>query len=133
MNILYEAPGTEEYMALRKAAGLPAKEESTVLTAMNHSIFTVIAREDHSELIGMGRIIGDGACYYQIVDIAIRPSHQDNGIRDLLMKELMSYLEQNAPADAEVIIMADIPLIGLYQKFGFEFTYPKSISLSKRV
>lgn len=133
MNIFYEAPGTEEYNALRHAAGLPVKNEASVLAALNHSIFTAIVREKDSELIGMGRIIGDGACYYQIVDIAVLPSYHDKGIRERLMNGLLSYLQQNAPAEAEVILMAEVPSIGVYQKFGFEFTYPKSISLSRRI
>lgn len=33
-------------------------------TALSNSIFSVIIRGDDSELIGMGRIIGDGGCFF---------------------------------------------------------------------
>ncbi|WP_373454357.1 hypothetical protein [Cereibacter changlensis] len=30
----------------------------------------------------MGRLIGDGGCFFQIVDIAVDPSHQGQGDHD---------------------------------------------------
>jgi ribosomal protein S18 acetylase RimI-like enzyme len=32
-----------------------------------------------SQTIGMGRIVGDGALFLHIVDIAIDPDHEDRG------------------------------------------------------
>ncbi|TNJ67694.1 GNAT family N-acetyltransferase [Paenibacillus hemerocallicola] len=131
MNILYEVPDAKEYIALRIAAGMNAKDESVAKTALSHSIFSVIVRGEHSELIGMGRMIGDGACFFQIVDIAVSPSHRDQELDKVIIGEIMDYLNQNAPEGADVILLTDVPAIGLYQKYGFEFTYPKSISLCK--
>lgn len=49
------------------------------------------------------------------------------------MNEITNYLNQYAPNGADVVLMADVPAIPLYQKYGFEFTYPKSISLRRRM
>lgn len=133
MNILHEIPDVTEYVELRITAGLSSKDDAVAKTALSHSIFSVVIRGEHSELIGMGRIIGDGACFFQIVDIAVSPSYQDQALNKVIIGELMDYLNQKAPEGADVILLADVPAIGLYQKYGFEFTYPKSISLCKTI
>ena len=133
MNTCYEIPTVEEYLELRRAAGLCSQEDTIVQTALSHSLCSVIIRGEVSELIGMGRIIGDRGYYYQIVDIAVHPSHKENGLVELIMRELMDYIHQHAPEGAEVLLMADVPGIPLYQKLGFQFTYPHSISLHKTI
>jgi len=133
MQILYEVPEVREYVQLRIAAGLGTKNEFLAEKVLSRSLFTVIARDEHSELIGMGRIIGDGGYYYQVVDVAVDPSCQVEGLAEAIMNEITSYLNQYAPNGADVVLMADVPAIPLYQKYGFEFTYPKSISLCRRI
>ena len=118
MNILYEVPESKEYVELRIAAGLSAKEDSAARTALSYSIFSVILRDDHAKLIGMGRLIGDGACYFQIVDLVVTPAHQGKGLDTIIMKEIMDYLNQHASKGADVLLMADVPAIGVYQKYG---------------
>jgi ribosomal protein S18 acetylase RimI-like enzyme len=81
----------------------------------------------------MGRIIGDGGYYYQAVDLAVDPARQGEGLEEAIMNEITNYLNRNAPEGADVVLMADVPAIPLYQKYGFEFTYPKSISLRRRM
>lgn len=73
----------------------------------------------------MGRVIGDGGCFFQIVDIVVIPNHQGDELVKIIMYEITDYLNQNAPKGADVILMADVPAIGLYQKYGFDYTYPK--------
>lgn len=132
MKILYELPNPREYVELRMAAGMSSKEEAVVKKALSHSIFSVVIRNDESKLVGMGRIIGDGGCYFQIVDIAVNSTNQNQGIETVIMYEMINYLNENVPADAEVILVADVPAISFYQKYGFDYTYPKSISLSRK-
>lgn len=131
MKLIKEVPDSKEYVELRVAAGLSSKEDSAARTALSHSIFSVTIRNDDAELIGMGRLIGDGVYYFQIVDLVIAPAHQSNGLDVIIMSEIVEYLNEHAPKGADVLIMADVSAIGTYQKYGFEFTYPKSISLRK--
>ncbi|MEQ1962699.1 hypothetical protein ABLB69_05885 [Xenorhabdus khoisanae] len=35
-----------------------------------------ICLRDQGKLIGMGRVIGDGACFFHIVDIMVDPDYQ---------------------------------------------------------
>lgn len=131
MNIGYEVPDSKEYLELRLAAGLSQRNESITATVLSNSIFSVVIKDDNSKLIGMGRIIGDGGFHYQIVDIAADPNHTGTEIQKVIMNEITSYLDLNAPKDAFVIIMAELSAISLYNKYGFELTYPNSMSMGK--
>ena len=131
IHIFHEAPMPEEYLALRVAAGLSAKSLTGAEIALKNSIFAVTLRHE-DELVGMGRIIGDGGCFYQVVDIAVAPSYQGKGLGKLIMTEITNYLENNAPDKSYVSLLADVPADHLYKKFGFDYTHPKSLGMYRR-
>ncbi|BFH21448.1 GNAT family N-acetyltransferase [Paenibacillus melissococcoides] len=131
MNILHEVPGTGEYVELRAAAGLAPKEEAVLHTALRNSPFCVVMRDDHGQLLGMGRIIGDRACFFQIVDVLTHPSCEGGEGEKAIMDALMDDLQQQAPQGADILLMADVPSVGFYRKYGFELTYPNSLSMSR--
>lgn len=131
MNILHELPDLGEYCELRNTAGLGSTDASAARTALQHSIFSVVARDESLKLVGMGRIIGDGGRFFQIVDVVVDPSQESEPLTRLMMNELTDYLERHAPKGADVLLMADVPAVGLYQEYGFGFTYPQSISLRR--
>ncbi|TDF95128.1 GNAT family N-acetyltransferase [Paenibacillus piri] len=133
MNISHIAPLPEEYLALRKAAGLNSKDDSTAKTALSNSILSVCIRNDESELIAMGRMIGDDAYVYLIADMIVHPSCQSEGLDETVMMEIMKYLDRSAPKGADVILMSDIQAMALYKKFGFELTYPNSLSMRRTI
>ena len=78
----------------------------------------------------MGRIMGDGGTAYQIVDMAIDPAFQGQGLGKAVMKHLTDWLEANAPDTAYVSLIADGPAHHLYSQFGFEPTAPESIGMA---
>lgn len=131
IDIMYEIPNAQEYNNLRIAAGLSPKDEMASKIGLKNSIFIVTLR-DSGKLIGMGRVIGDKGCFYHIVDIAVAPSYQGNGLGKLIMSEIDKYLENNAPKSSYVSLIADIPADRLYKKFGFEYSEPKSVGMAKR-
>jgi ribosomal protein S18 acetylase RimI-like enzyme len=129
--VSYETPTPKEYINLRILAGLSPKDINAVETALHNSIFTVTLRYDN-QLIGMGRIIGDGGCFFQIVDIAVDPTYQGKGFGKIVMTELTKYLDENAPTHSYVSLIADLPADQLYKKFGFEYTQPRSVGMFKK-
>jgi ribosomal protein S18 acetylase RimI-like enzyme len=70
--------------------------------------------------VGIGRVVGDGGCFFEVVDIAVRPEHQKKGLGDRIMKALMAYLHANAPSTAYVSLMADHGTPKFYERYGFE-------------
>ncbi|MHA0856115.1 GNAT family N-acetyltransferase [Paenibacillus sp. CMAA1364] len=131
IDIIYEPPYPDEYNQLRLNAGMSARDNAGAAIGLSNSIFNVTLRQSNV-LVGMGRIIGDGGCFYQIVDIAVDPFHQGKGLGRLIMSEIMNYLDKNAVKDSYVSLIAEIPADQLYKKFGFEYTQPKSVGMYKK-
>lgn len=130
--VSYEIPNAQEYNNLRIISGLSPKDEVASEAGLKNSIFIVILR-DSDKLIGMGRVIGDKGCFYHIVDIAVAPSYQGNGLGKLIMSEINTYLENNIPKSSYVSLIADVPADELYKKFGFEYSAPKSVGMVKKI
>ena len=127
-----QVPGAEEYVALRAAAGLSPKTLEAAHAGLPNTLFSVCVRVS-GRLIGMGRVIGDGGCNYEVVDIAVDPEYQRQGIGYRIMESLMSYIKANAPTSAYVSLMADDGADNLYRKFGFELTAPHSVGMALRI
>ena len=78
---------------------------------------------------GMGRVVGDGALNFEIVDMAVDPEHQRKGLGRMMMERIMAYLEREAPKGAYIMLMADVP--EFYAKFGFQLSRPESEGMYK--
>ena len=113
-----QTPTAEDYICIRLAAGLSRKTEAAVTTGLKNSLFAVTVF-DGGEPIGLGRVIGDGGCFFEIVDIAVLPEHQKKGVGKLIMDALMTYIYEHAPESAYVSLMADHGTPNFYSKFGF--------------
>ena len=125
-------PTADEYRAMRVAAGLSAKSAEAAEAGLPNTLYSVCLRKD-GKLVGMGRIIGDGGLNYEVVDIAIHPGHQRQGLGSRIMQALVDWLHANAPASSYVCLIADHGAPALYQKFGFEFTAPVSVGMAMRM
>ncbi|BCB03955.1 hypothetical protein KH172YL63_20880 [Bacillus sp. KH172YL63] len=74
------SPTLEEYIYLCSSVGwtdymnFHAAEQS-----LRQSLFSAIVKVDQL-IIGMGRIVGDGAIYFYIQDIIVHPDFQGRGI-----------------------------------------------------
>jgi ribosomal protein S18 acetylase RimI-like enzyme len=126
-----EVPEPDEYIALRRSAGLSAKTLQAAQQGLPRTLFGVCIR-DRGKLVGMGRLIGDGGCNFEIVDIAVHPEYQRHGLGSRIMNSIMGYLQINAPSSAYVSLIADGGAPKLYEKFGFEPTAPHSIGMAMR-
>jgi ribosomal protein S18 acetylase RimI-like enzyme len=122
-----------DYRRLRREAGLSPKSESQAVPALAGAWFAVRAvAERTSEVVGMGRVIGDGGWYFHIVDMAVLPKHQGRGIGDAILTALLARIRDGAPPGAFVTLLADPPGRRLYERHGFVETAPKSIGMRLR-
>ena len=128
-SISKEIPEVDEFIALRLAAGLSAKTTEAAGRGLPASLFSVCVRDD-GRLIGMGRVIGDGGCNFEVVDVAVHPEFQRRGLGYQIMEELMNDLREYAPQSAYVSLIADHGAPALYEKFGFELTAPDSVGMA---
>ncbi len=111
-------PPVEIFRRLRTEAGLSDKSPQAVALALPNTWYGVLVRHE-GEIIGMGRVIGDGGTAFQITDICVHPAHQGRGLGKRIMAALTEELERRAPATAYVSLIADGPARFLYEKFGF--------------
>ncbi|WP_025718200.1 GNAT family N-acetyltransferase [Paenibacillus polymyxa] len=125
LRVDYAIPSVEEYRALRKEAGLTQITEEAAAKGLPNSLFSVTLWLGQ-ELIGMGRVSGDGGVFFLITDIAVKPSHQGKGYGRKLMEEIMDYLSREVPAGSFVTLIADKPADRLYAQFGFQLVSPRS-------
>ncbi|WP_234706340.1 GNAT family N-acetyltransferase [Xanthomonas citri] len=80
----------------------------------------------------MGRIVGDGACYLQLCDIAVHPRLQRQGLGREVVLRLTAWLDKNLPPSAEVSLIAKGASNLLYAQYGFVPTAPAAISMCRR-
>lgn len=122
-------PGTAEYCALRVRCGLSPRSEAAAQSGLPGSLFATVVR-DQGKLIAMGRVVGDGGCNFEVVDIAVHPDYQRQGIGQRVMDAIMDYLHTSAPESAYVCLIADDHSPALYGKYGFRPTTPRSIGMA---
>jgi len=122
-EVEYGTPSVEDYIAIRLAAGLSRKSEEAAEIGLANTLCGVIVYIDKLP-VGIGRVIGDGGCFFEIVDIAVKPEHQKQGLGDEIMQALMSYIHDNAPDTAYVSLMADHGTPEFYKRYGFSASLP---------
>lgn len=132
-EIRNEIPSMKDYIEIRLKAGLSGKSEEAATVGLKNSLFGVVVYFNTIP-IGIGRVIGDGGCFFEITDMAILPEHQYKGVGTLIMKALVAWLMENAPITAYVSLMADHGTPEFYSKFGFtKAELPKSSGMYMRI
>ena len=88
-------PTLEEYKYLCDSVGWTNYMNFEVAEiSLQNSIYCITVK-DNNQIIGMGRIVGDGAIYFYIQDIVVHPDYQKNGIGKKIMNTLVEYLNGN--------------------------------------
>ncbi|KAF2476346.1 acyl-CoA N-acyltransferase [Lindgomyces ingoldianus] len=134
--ILPHTPSAQDYHDLRKIANLTPPPMEAVSKALANSFvcFSAFERKDMLDdttpspgqhVIAMGRLLGDGALFLQLCDIAVHPDHQRKGLGKRIMKEVINYVDKNAP-HAYVSLIAEPLGQKLYSQFGFEDVKPSA-------
>ena len=118
MKIEHRTPTLSEYKRLRSIAGWWDTDDSATEIALNNSLFSVVAIENDN-VIGFGRVSGDGGLYFYIQDLIVDPKFHSKGVGTCLMNELMNHIKTNAKSGSFIALMAAKGLEKYYYKFGF--------------
>ncbi len=124
-SLVHATPSVETYRHLRTAVGLGAKTVEAASRGLPNSLFAVQVL-CAGEPVGMGRVIGDGGAFYQVVDIAVLQEHQGRGLGKMIMAAISDYIAREVPESGYVSLIADGEAYRLYQQFGFALTAPAS-------
>ncbi|RIY01007.1 N-acetyltransferase [Aureimonas flava] len=129
-TLIEGAPAVADYRRLREVSGLSPKTQEAAERGLRGTLFAVTVAAG-GRTIAMGRVIGDGGAFYQVVDMAVEPEHQGRGLGRRIFAALMDWLHENAPNSAYVSLVADGDARHLYAKFGFEPVMPASIGMAR--
>ena len=128
IQLVERFPDAVDYVRLRSEAGMTPKTLEAASKGLPNTLYGV-SLQSGGEIVGMGRIIGDGGCFYTVVDIAVAPAFQGRGLGKRIMGALDAWLRANAEPSAYVTLVADGEARHLYAKYGFVETAPASVNM----
>ncbi len=128
-DLLTGVPEVADYCRLRRISGLSEKTEQAAAIGLANSWYGVRIVKDGA-VVGMGRVIGDGGCFFQVCDIAVDPAHQGRGLGRRIMAAIVAHLHAHAPKSAYVSLIADGDAQYLYAQYGFTHTAPASVGMA---
>jgi GNAT superfamily N-acetyltransferase len=127
-QLVTEPAKVEDYLELRRATGLSGRSQEAAEIGLAGTWFGVHV-VNRGRTVAMGRVIGDGGCFFQVVDVAVAPDHQGQGLGRGVMTALMDHVRAEAPATAQVSLLADGTAHRLYERFGFRLSAPESVGM----
>lgn len=119
-TVVRRGPTVQEHRQLSGSVGwgdafwweaMPASLAGSTCGAVVHT--------DGGELVGMGRVVGDGAFSFYIQDVAVHPDQQGSGLGRLIVEELVDQIREQAAGHCFVGLFATPAAEGLYRKLGW--------------
>ena len=110
----------EDYYRLRESVGWNNFSMIQAQTALDNSLYTIIAAKDN-ETVAMGRLIGDGQ-YYMIVDVIVHPDFQNQKIGTSILNMLLKYVDDHTPSGgrSSIQLISEKGKEPFYETLGFK-------------
>ena len=110
----------EDFVRLKVATGFIDRPLQQVEKALKNGLFNVPAVCD-GKVIGMGRLVGDGAMYWYLQEIIVLPEYQGKGIGKSIVNRLIEHIKSEAEPGTkiEIGLTAVKGKEPFYEKFGF--------------
>lgn len=111
----------EDFVRLRIEVGLVEIPVEHARKALKNGLLNVSALYN-GELVGMGRLVGDGAMYWYLQEIIVLPEFQRKGIGTIIVNHLIDYAKANS-ITGKFTTIGGVSAKGkepFYQKMGFD-------------
>lgn len=110
----------EQYLHLRQQVRWKPLAPQQAQKALANSLYVLSAYHD-DELVGMGRLVGDGAVICYIQDLIVVPNIQTHGIGSMIIERLIAYAASlGFPGTTMMLdLMCAKGRETFYQKHGF--------------
>ncbi|WP_323703676.1 GNAT family N-acetyltransferase [Mammaliicoccus sp. Dog046] len=119
-TISNQRPSVNDFDQLVRSCDLIVKDKAAIEIGLQNALFNITIY-NNDQLIGMGRIVGDGATVFHIVDVAVSPDYQGNGLGKIIMTHIMDYIEEHRFKGTYVNLISEMPANYLYEKYGFQY------------
>lgn len=108
----------EDYCRLRESVGWI--NFSNAEKSIKNSLYTIAAMQDN-QIVGMGRLIGDGM-YYMMVDVVVHPNYQKKGIGNKIVSMIIGYVNEETPIGgrSSIQLVAEKGKESFYEEKGFK-------------
>ncbi|MBD5533607.1 MAG: GNAT family N-acetyltransferase [Lachnospiraceae bacterium] len=111
----------EDFVRLRIETGFAEVPVEHARKALQNGLPNVSAIY-HGELVGMGRLVGDGAMYWYLQEIIVLPEFQRKGIGTMIVNHLIDYAKANS-ITGKFTTIGGVSAKGkepFYKKMGFD-------------
>ena len=111
----------EDFIRLRIQTGFAEIPVDHARKALQNGLINVSAIYN-GELVGMGRLVGDGAMYWYLQEIIILPQFQQKGIGSMIVNHLVDYAKANSMT-GKFTTIGGVSAKGkepFYEKMGFD-------------
>ena len=111
-------PTVEEYIDICTSSGLILPHTDLIPEGLSRSLYGVCAV--HAKYaIGLARVIGDGAIFFEIVDVGVRAEWQRQGIGSAIMRNVLLWLAEHAHPTSFVSLTPNRGSKAFYENLGF--------------
>ncbi len=120
IRLVERLPTLEEYGALIQAVGWGSLTNRNAVTAALQNTRYAVVAVDGDQVVGMARVVGDGAMACYVQDVMVLPACQRQGIGTALVEAVMRYFHERTPPQATIGLFTGRNLAGFYERHGFE-------------
>ena len=112
----------EDFIRLKVATGFRDRPLDQVEKALQNDLYDIVAVHN-GEVIGMGRLVGDGVMYWYLQEIIVLPEFQGKGIGTDIVNTLLHHIQQKIQPGTFVSVglTAAEGKEDFYKRFGFDF------------
>jgi predicted GNAT family N-acyltransferase len=108
----------DEFIDLRRSVEWGIPEKDAIVIGLENTLFSVCIERD-GQLIGYGRVIGDGGFTVYIQDVIVKPAFQKQCIGSKIMSIIMNYIKENYGKGTYIGLMASKGKEKFYKRFAF--------------
>lgn len=112
-------PDVATYQEFKRMVGWSTTSDEAAEVGLKNSLYSVCAMLD-GEVVGFGRVVGDGQVYFYLQDIVVHPDHQGKGIGRMITDDIMKYIQEHSPDKSFVGLMAAKDMARFYEQHGFK-------------
>ncbi|MDE6025882.1 MAG: GNAT family N-acetyltransferase [Lachnospiraceae bacterium] len=104
IHLVENALTVDEQLYLRQKVGWKPISRRQSKLSLENCLFNVKAVDDMGNVVGMGRIVGDGAVISYIQDLIVIPEVQKQGVGSMIIERLIQYVESIREKDTTMML-----------------------------